>query len=208
MLKIAVSKGRIEKEFCGILEKSGYDVQPIKNKQRKLFIQTKDNMQIFFVKADDIMTYLRLGMIDIGIVGKDILLESEFSNYQELLDLKIGKCKFCLASYANYKNKTLNRQQVIATKYPNITKQFFNNKKENIQIVKLNGSVELGPIVKISDAIVDIVETGDTLKENGLEVIEEICDISTRLVANNKSLNSKNKEISDFVNKIEGGIKC
>ena len=203
MLKIAVSKGRVERDFCDILEKSGYDIEPIRNKKRKLFIQTKNNMEIIFVKSEDIITYLKLGMIDIGIVGKDILMESDFSNYSELLDLKIGKCKFCLASYENYKNDLWTRNKIIATKYPNITKRFFESKKENVEIVKLNGSVELGPIVKISDAIVDIVETGNTLKENGLKVIEEICDISTRLVVNNESLNTKNKEIYSFVNKLE-----
>ena len=208
MLKIAVSKGRVENEFCRMLEKSGYETESIKNKKRKLFIQTKDNIQIFFVKGDDIITYMKLGMVDIGIVGKDILLESEFSNYDELLDLKIGKCKFCLASYANYKNKTFETGKVIATKYPNITKRFFESRNEKIKIIKLNGSVELGPIVKISDAIVDIVETGNTLKENGLEVIEEICDISTRLIVNKESLDLKNIEIVNFVNKLEEKIKC
>lgn len=208
MLKIAVSKGRVEKEFCKIYENSGYDIEPIKNKKRKLYIKTKDNIEIIFVKAEDVITYLKLGMIDIGIVGKDVLLESDFSNYNELLDLKIGKCKCCLASFSNYKNKKFDRNKIIATKYPNITKRFFELKNENVQIIKLNGSVELGPIVKISDAIVDIVETGDTLKENGLEVIEEICDVSTRLVVNNDSLKNKNKEIFSLVNKLEEGITC
>ena len=127
---------------------------------------------------------------------------SIFSNYNELADLKVGRCKFCLASYPNYKNKVFDRNKIIATKYPKIAKQFFDNKNENIKILKLNGSVELGPIVKAADAIVDIVETGSTLKENGLEVIEEICEISTRLIANNESVKLKRDEVFSFVNKL------
>ena len=202
MLKIAVSKGRIEKEFCKILERSGYDIEPIINKKRKLLVRTKDDIELIFVKANDIITYLDLGIIDMGVVGQDTLIESDFSNYNELADLKVGKCKFCLASYPNYKNKVFDRNKIIATKYPKIARQFFEDKNENIKIVKLNGSVELGPIIKVADAIVDIVETGNTLKENGLEVIEEICDISTRLIANNESIELKGKEVFNFVNNL------
>ena len=141
MLKIAVSKGRIEKEFCEILGKVGYNIEPILNKKRKLLIQLEDTIEIIFVKGEDIDTYLKFGSVDIGIVGKDVLIEKEFSNYSELLDLNIGKCKFCLASNSNYKMESLNK--IIATKYPKITQQYFNKKNENIKIVKLNGSVEL-----------------------------------------------------------------
>ena len=206
MLKIAVSKGRIEKEFSKILGKAGYDIEPILNKKRKLLIKLEDNIEMIFVKADDIDTYLKNGCVDIGIVGKDVLIEHEFSDYSEVLDLNIGKCKFCLASKSNYKIDSVNK--IIATKYPNITKKYFEKKNENVKIIKLNGSVELGPVVNISDAIVDLVETGNTLRENGLEVIEEICDISTRLVASNESLEVKNKEIYEFINKIKEGEKC
>ena len=141
MLKIAVSKGRIEKEFCEILEKAGYNIEPILNKKRKLLIQLEDTIEIIFVKGEDINTYLKFGSVDIGIVGKDVLIEQDFSNYSELLDLNIGKCKFCLASNSNYKIESLNK--IIATKYPRITQQYFKKKNENIEIVKLNGSVEL-----------------------------------------------------------------
>ncbi|MCR5185833.1 MAG: ATP phosphoribosyltransferase [Clostridia bacterium] len=206
MIKIAVSKGRIERDFCKILNKVGYDIDPIINKKRKLLIKLEDNIEMIFVKADDVGTYLKYGSADIGIVGNDILIEQGLTNYFELLDLNIGKCKFCLASNSSFKKDSLDK--VIATKYPKITRQFFNSKKEKVKIVKLNGSVELGPIVKISDAIVDIVETGDTLRENGLEVVEEICDISTRLVANKSSLDLKKNEIYSFVNRLEEGIKC
>ncbi len=206
MIKIAVSKGRIERDFCKILNKVGYDIEPIINKKRKLLIKLEDNIEMIFVKADDVGTYLKYGSADIGIVGNDVLIEQGLTNYFELLDLNIGKCKFCLASNSSFDKDSLDK--VIATKYPKITRQFFNSKKEKVKIVKLNGSVELGPIVKISDAIVDIVETGDTLRENGLEVVEEICDISTRLVANKSSLDLKKNEIYSFVNRLEEGIKC
>ena len=206
MIKIAVSKGRIERDFCKILNKVGYDTDPIINKKRKLLINLEDNIEMIFVKADDIGTYLKYGGADIGIVGKDVLIEQDFSNYSELLDLNIGKCKFCLASNSNFKMETLNK--VIATKYPKITKKYFESKNESVTIIKLNGSVELGPIVKMSDAIVDIVETGDTLRENGLQVVEEICDISTRLVANKESLDLKRNEIYSFVGRLKEGIRC
>ena len=206
MLKIAVSKGKVEREFCEVLEKIGYDMDPVINKNRKLLIKLKDNIEMIFVKPEDIGTYMEFGSVDIGILGKDVLIEQGFSNYSELLDLNIGKCKFCLASNSNYKAEALNKK--IATKYPKITQQYFKDKNEKIEIIKLNGSVELGPVVNISDAIVDIVETGNTLKENGLKVIDEICDISTRLIANNDSLRLKNKEIFDFVNKIKEERIC
>ena len=203
MLKIAVTKGRIEKEFCKMLEKSGYDVNPIINKNRKLIIKTKDELEFIFVKSSDIITYLDFGVIDIGVIGKDTLIESDNSKYQELTDLKIGKCKFCLASKPEYKNQEFNRKKVIATKYPNMTREFFNSKQEQIEIVNLNGSIEVAPVLKMTDAIVDLVETGNTLKANGLEVIEEICDISTRIITNKKALESKKEKIEDFINKLK-----
>lgn len=202
MLKIAVAKGRIEKDFCNILEKSGYDIEPILNKKRKLLVKTKDDIELIFVKPIDIVTYLNLGIVDIGVVGQDTLIESDYTNYDELIDLNVGKCKFCLAGFPEYKYTKFNRSKTIATKYPKIAKQFFTNKNEDIKIVKLNGSVELGPVVNIADAIVDIVETGNTLKENGLEVIEEICNVSTRLIANNDAIKIKNNEIFKFVNNL------
>lgn len=195
MLKIAITKGRIEKNFCELLKKSGYDIEPIINKDRELLIKTKDDVEMIFAKSNDVLTFLEHGIVDIGIVGKDTLLESNFSNYYELLDLETGKCRFAVAAYPSYKTKVFNRRKRIATKYPNIAKSYFESKQEDVEIIKLEGSVELGPVVKMTDAIVDIVETGSTLKANGLEVIEEICDISTRLIANKVSIKFKNKEI-------------
>lgn len=203
MLKIAVTKGRIEKEFCKMLAKSGYNIEPIINKDRKLIIKTADELEFIFVKSSDIITYLDYGVVDIGVIGKDTLIESDESKYKEIADLKIGKCKFCLASKPEYKNKIFNRRKVIATKYPKMTMEFFNTKKEQVDIVNLNGSIEVAPVLQMTDAIVDIVETGDTLKANGLEIIEEICDISTRLITNNKAVQTKKDELEKFINTLK-----
>ena len=203
MLKMAITKGRAEQSFCNLLQNAGYDIEPIINKDRKLLIKTNDNLEIVFAKSKDVLKFVNEGITDIGIVGKDTLLESDENNYEELLDLNTGKCKFCLAAEPSYRARVINKKKVIATKYPKIAKEYFNKKNENIEIVKLNGSVELGPIIGMADAIVDIVETGNTLKANGLEVIEEICDISTRLIASKESLTNKKQEINEMISKLK-----
>jgi len=203
MLKIAVTKGRIERDFCKLLERSGYDISPILNKDRKLIIDTKDGVEYVFVKASDVTTYLDYGVVDLGVVGKDSLIEKDCSKYVELADLKIGKCKFCLASKGDYKNKKSDGKEVIATKYPKLTKQFFSKKSSQVEIVNLNGSIEVAPVLDMADAIVDLVETGDTLRANGLEIIEEICDVSTRLVANKDVADVKKDEFNNFVKSLK-----
>ena len=207
MLKIAITKGRIENKFCELMEKAGYDIEPIINKDRELLIRTKDNIDVIFAKANDVLTFLEHGIVDVGIVGKDTLIESNFSDYFELLDLETGKCKFAVAAYPSYKEKMFTRRKRIATKYPKIAKQYFESKQEDVEIIKLEGSVELGPVVGLTDAIVDIVETGNTLKANGLEVIENICDISTRMIVNRVSIKFKNKEIYKLVDNLYKQIK-
>ncbi len=207
MLKVAITKGRIEKKFCELLKNTDYDIEPIINKDRKLLIQTKDDLEIVFAKSNDVLNFVNQGITDIGIVGKDTLLESEDYNYYELLDLQTGNCKFCLAGYPSYRTENFNRKKRIATKYPKIAKSFFYNKNEDVDIVKLDGSVELGPVVGMTDAIVDIVETGNTLKANGLEVIEEICNISTRLIANKNSVREKTDEIYNMIDKLENIVR-
>ena len=203
MLKMAITKGRVEQSFCNLLQKSGYDIDQIINKDRKLLIKTNDNLEIIFAKSKDVLKFVNEGITDIGIVGKDTLLESDDNNYEELLDLNTGKCKFCLAAEPSFRARVVNKKKVIATKYPKIAKEYFNKKNEDIKIVKLDGSVELGPIIGIADAIVDIVETGNTLNANGLEVIEEICDISTRLIASKESIANKKQEINEMLKKLK-----
>lgn len=207
MLKVAITKGRIENKFCELLQRTDYDIEPIINKNRKLMIRTKDDLEVVFAKANDVLKFVNQGITDVGIVGKDTLLECDEANYYELLDLQTGKCKFCLAAYPSYKTESFERNKRIATKYPEIAKKFFDSKREDIEIVKLEGSVELGPVVGMTDAIVDIVETGNTLKANGLEVIEEICDISTRVIANKKSVREKTDEIYNMIDRLDDTIR-
>jgi len=207
MVKIAITKGRIEKNTCKLFKECGFDVEPIENKDRELLIETKDDIQVIFAKSNDVLTFIEHGIVDLGIVGKDALEESNFIDYNELLDLNTGKCYFALAGYPDYKNKNFKTRKKIATKYPNIAKRYFSQKQEDVEIIKLEGSVELGPIVGISDAIVDIVETGSTLKANGLEVIERISDISTRLISNKVSLKYKSAEIYNIVDRLHEKVK-
>ena len=186
MIKIAITKGRIEKQVCKLLQEAGFDMDPIFNKNRELLIATKDGIEMIF-----------------GFVGKDTLDDVDFKDYYELLDLKIGKCCFAVAAYPEYRDKKFERRKKIASKYTKVAKSYFAKKQEDVEIIKLEGSVELGPIVGISDAIVDIVETGSTLKANGLEVIEKISDISTRLIVNKVSFKFKKDEIMNLVTKLE-----
>ena len=166
MIKIALTKGRIEKSACELLAKSGFDMEAIENKNRELLIKTNDDMEVVFAKANDVLTFVENGIVDIGIVGKDTLEESDITNYNELLDLGFGKCYFALISYQEYKTKMFKSRKRIATKYPAVAKKYFNNKQENVEIIKMEGSVELAPIIGLADAIIDIVETGATIKAN------------------------------------------
>lgn len=204
MLKIAITKGRIEKQVCKLLQSKGFDMDPIFNKDRELLIETNDGISMIFAKANDVLTFLEHGIVDVGFVGKDTLEDSDFNDYYELLDLDIGKCYFAVAAYPEYKTKNYKRRKRIASKYTKVAKDYFSSKQEDVEIIKLEGSVELGPVVGLSDAIVDIVETGSTLKANGLEVIEKICDISTRMIVNKVSLKFKKEEIFQLVDALKG----
>lgn len=203
MIKIAITKGRIEKQVCQLLEKQGFDMEPIYNKDRELMVETKDGISMIFAKANDVLTFLEHGIVDVGFVGKDTLDESDFKDYYEMLDLDIGKCYFAVAAYPEYKTKEFKRRKRIASKYVSIAKKYFNEKQEDVEIIKLEGSVELGPVVGLSDAIVDIVETGSTLKANGLEVIEKISDVSTRMIVNKVSFVFKKDEILKIVDALD-----
>ena len=202
MIRIALTKGRLEEKAVELFGKSGYDTSELFDKGRKLLFQIKNaDIEIVLAKAADVITYIEHGVCDIGIVGKDTIMEHGKSFY-EVLDLNFGKCRFALAGikdknfYAGYS------QKVIATKYPNVTKRYFNEKGVDIEIVKIDGSVELAPILGLADAIVDIVETGSTLKENGLAVYEEIAQVSARVIVNKASIKLKKNEVDDFVGKI------
>ena len=205
MIKIAITKGRIEKQVCRLLEKQGFDMDPIFNKNREHLIETKDGIQMIFAKSNDVLTFLEHGIADVGFVGKDTLMESDYHDYYEMLDLEIGRCFFALCAYPSYKTKSFNRRKRIASKYTKTAKEYFAKRKEDVEVIKLEGSVELGPVVGLSDAIVDIVETGNTLKANGLEVIDKIEEISTRMIVNKVALKYKKKEVLDLIKALQGG---
>ena len=202
MISIALTKGRIEKGAIKLLEQAGFGVEELKDKGRKLvFNDTKEDTRYFLVKANDTVTYVEHGVADIAIVGKDTLLEKE-ENYYEVLDLGMGKCKFIVATLpgTNIFNKIGHIK--IGTKYPAVAKSYFEGKGMDVEIIKIEGSVELAPILGISEGIVDIMETGTTLKENGLVVVDEICDISSRVIVNKSSFKLKRNEINSFIDKI------
>lgn len=205
-LRIALTKGRLEKSTIALFEAIGYDCSQVINKGRRLILPIGNGeIEVVLAKAADVITYVEHGVCDLGVVGKDTILEQGRIFY-ELLDLGFGKCRFALAApkgkdfYHGYAEKT------IATKYPNVTKNFFEKKGMDVRIIKIEGSVELAPLVGLSDGIVDIVETGSTLKENGLEVIGDVVPVSSRLIANIASLKLRKQEIEGLVDKIKEEI--
>jgi len=205
-IRIALTKGRLEKDTVGLLEKLGYDCSAIRDKGRRLILPVGDSIEVVLAKAADVITYVENGVCDLGVVGKDTIMEMG-GKFFELSDLGFGRCRFALAGkkggsfYGGYGVKT------IATKYPNVARSFFEKKNMDVDIVKIEGSVELAPLLGLSHAIVDIVETGTTLKENGLEVYEEICPISARLIANMVSLKLRKSEIEALIAEIEEKTK-
>ena len=202
MLNIALPKGRLGEKVYDMFEKAGFPCPSIKENNRKLIFENQEvGVRYFWVKPSDVAIYVERGAADIGVAGKDILLEYGPDVY-ELLDLNIGKCDMAVASKAGFKDdrtKTL----TVATKFANIAKKYYSSRGREIDIIHLNGSIELAPILGLSDVIVDIVETGKTLLENGLEPFEDIVDISARLIANKSAYGFKLEKISDIKNKLQ-----
>lgn len=206
MLRIALTKGRIEKQAVDLLRRAGYDCEELENKGRKLLLTlTGSDIEVVLVKSADVLTYVEHGVCDLGIVGEDTIAEYGGAFY-EILDLGFGKCRFALAGPAGRDFYDGYSHKVIATKYPKVAKNYFNTKGLDVEIVKIEGSVELAPILGLSDAIVDIVETGATLKENGLQVYEDISDISARLIVNVASVKLKRKSINEFVDALMAAL--
>lgn len=205
-ITFALAKGRLAKKAMEMLELAGITCEEMKDEtSRKLiFVNEELKLKFFLAKASDVPTYVEYGAADIGVVGKDTILE-EGRNLYEVMDLGIGKCRMCVAGPASARERLKHHELIrVASKYPAIAKDYFYNKKhQTVEIIKLNGSVELAPIVGLSEVIVDIVETGTTLKENGLEVLEEICPLSARVVVNQVSMKMENERI----NKILAGFK-
>lgn len=202
MINIALPKGRLGEKVYDIFEKAGYDCPSIRENNRKLIFENEVNgVRYFWVKPSDVAIYVERGAADIGVAGKDILLEYSPDVY-ELLDLGMGKCRMAVAAEKGFRDNTAQTLRV-ATKFPNIAKKFYGEKSREIDIIKLNGSIELAPILHLSDVIVDIVETGTTLRENNLEPLETIVPISARLIANKVSYKFKNAQITALCEKIK-----
>ena len=201
---IALAKGRLAELSIEVFEKIGIDCSQMKEKTRKLIFENEElGLKFIMVKATDVATYVEYGAADIGVTGKDELLE-EGRRVYEVLDLGFGKCRMCVCGPASARQLLQNHQRIrVASKYPQIAKDYFYNQKfQTVDIIKLNGSVELGPIVGLSDVIVDIVETGSTLKENGLEVLEEICPLSARMIVNQVSMQMQQERIKSLILKL------
>lgn len=202
-ITIALAKGRLADKTIEILERCGIDCSPLKVDTRKLVLCDKDNRYKFiFVKPSDVPTYIERGVADIGVVGKDTLLEDEKDIY-EMIDLRFGTCRLCVAGFKQKVDKQTNDTLRVASKYPNVAKKYYNSKGINVDIIKLNGSVELAPIVGLADVIVDIVESGKTLEANDLVIKEEICNLSARLVVNKVSLKTKHNDIMPLIEQIK-----
>ena len=201
-LTFALGKGRLAKQALAAFEKTGITCQEMKDKNtRKLiFVNEELKLKFFLAKGPDVPTYVEYGAADIGIVGKDTILE-EARNIYEVLDLGFGKCKMCVCGPKEAEELLKHHELIrVATKYPRIAKNYFYNRKhQTVEIIKLNGSIELAPIVGLSEVIVDIVETGSTLRENGLHVLEEVCPLSARMVVNQVSMKMEHERITRLI---------
>lgn len=209
-LTFALGKGRLANKTLETFEKIGITCEEMKDKNtRKLiFVNEEYKLRFFLAKGPDVPTYVEYGAADIGIVGKDTILE-EARNIYEVLDLGFGKCKMCICGPAEAKELLKHHEQIrVATKYPKIAKDYFYNKKhQTVEIIKLNGSIELAPIVGLSEVICDIVETGSTLRENGLVVLEEVCPLSARMVVNQVSMKMENERITKLITDLKRVIE-
>lgn len=208
-LTFALGKGRLANKSLELFEKIGITCEEMKDKSsRKLiFVNEELKLRFFLAKGPDVPTYVEYGAADIGVVGRDTILE-ENRNVYEVLDLGFGKCRMCVCGSPSAGELLQHRERIrVASKYPNIARDYFYNKKhQTVDIIKLNGSVELGPLVELSDVIVDIVETGSTLRENGLEVLEEVCPLSARMIVNPVSMQMETERIKSLVNRLRAEI--
>lgn len=206
MLNIALPKGRLGEKAYSMFEKAGFECPSIKENSRKLIFENEEcAVRYFWAKPSDVAIYVERGAADIGVTGKDILLEYQPDVY-ELLDLKIGKCKMAVASKADFRDNH-NGTLRVATKFTNIANNYYSAKGRDIDIIHLNGSIEIAPVIDLSDVIVDIVETGTTLKENNLVVKDDVVDISARVIANKSAFKFKNKQIEKVIESLSKQIE-
>ncbi len=207
-LTIALTKGRLAGQTLSLFEKAGFTCEEMKEDSRRLIFRNEEQKLNFFLsKGPDVPTYVEYGAADIGVVGSDIIMEENRRAY-EVLDLGFGKCRMCVCGPEKARVLLQHHEMIrVATKYPNIARDYFYNRKhQTVDIIKLNGSVELGPIVQLSDVIVDIVETGSTLRENGLDVLEEVCSLSARLIVNQVSMQMKTQRIRDLILRVRNAL--
>lgn len=207
VIRIALTKGRLEKDTVNLFESMGFDVSAVRDKGRKLILPINGRgIEVVLAKAADVITYVEHGVCDLGVVGKDTIMEHG-GKYFELVDLGFGRCRFALAGkkgndfYKGYGVK------MVASKYTNVARAFFESKGMDVDIVKIEGSVELAPLLGLADGIVDIVETGATLRENGLEVYEDVAPVSARLIVNTVSMKLKKERIDQLVEMIEKELR-
>ncbi|MGN1368085.1 MAG: ATP phosphoribosyltransferase [Aristaeellaceae bacterium] len=199
VITFALAKGRLAEQAFTLLEQLGIDCSEPRSPGRQLVLwDRKNNVRFILVKPSDVPTYVDHGVADLGVVGKDTLLESGRPLY-EVLDLTFGKCRLCIAGYAEQQHSATRATFRVATKYPNIARSYYDGKGQTIEIIELHGSVELGPVIGLSDVILDIVESGSTLRANGLTVLEEVCDCSARLVVNRVSMKTKRDRIREII---------
>ena len=208
-ITFALGKGRLAKKTLELFEQIGITCEEMKDKDSRKLIFVNEDLKLKFLlaKGPDVPTYVEYGAADIGIVGKDTILE-EGRRLFEVMDLGFGKCRMCVCGPESAREVLKHHEHIrVATKYPNIARDYFHNKKhQTVEIIKLNGSIELAPIVGLSEVIVDIVETGSTLKENGLVVLEEVCPLSARMVVNQVSMKMQNERISNIIRELKGVI--
>ena len=200
VITFALAKGRLAEQAFTLLENLGIDCSEPRNPGRQLVLwDKKNNIRFILVKPSDVPTYVDHGVADFGVVGKDTLLEAGRPLY-EVLDLTFGKCRLCIAGYADQKNQQATRATFrVATKYPNVARAYYDAKGQTIEIIELHGSIELGPVIGLSDVILDIVESGSTLRANGLSVLEEVAECSARLVVNRVSMKTKRERIRQII---------
>lgn len=209
-LTFALGKGRLAKKTLELFESIGITCEEMKDPDTRKLIFTNEELKLrfFLAKGPDVPTYVEYGAADIGVVGEDTILE-ENRNIYEVLDLGFGKCRMCVCGPAEAAELLKHHELIrVASKYPRIAKDYFyNTKNQTVEIIKLNGSIELAPIVGLSEVIVDIVETGSTLKENGLFVLEEVCPLSARMVVNQVSMKMENERITQLIEKLKGALE-
>ena len=205
-LRIALTKGRLEKDTVALFDKMGLSTEAVKNKGRRLILPVGDNIEVVLAKAADVITYVEHGVCDMGVVGKDTIVESGGTFY-EVLNLGFGKCRFAVAApkgtdvFGGYHEIT------VASKYPAVARSYFERRGMDVRIIKIEGSVELAPLIGLADCIVDIVETGATLKENGLEIMDEVMPISARVIVNMAAMKLRKEEIEALVSHMEQALE-